>query len=67
MSEMSIRMRLALSTIATFNALLFAGLGVVSLRFVDGPAAAAGAVALWAAALALVAVSRRLRRPVEWG
>lgn len=59
-------MRLALSTLATFNALLLVALGVFSLRFVDGVSGPVGAVVCAMGAVTLVAASRRLRRPVEW-
>jgi hypothetical protein len=64
---MSVQTRIVLATVSTFNAFLLGLLGLIALRFVDGVAAPAGAATLWLGALTLVAISRRLRRPVEWG
>ena len=63
---MSLRTRLALATLSTFNALVLALLGAVWLRFADGTAAPIGAALLWSGTVTLVVISRRLRRPVEW-
>ena len=63
---MSLRMRIALGTVSTFNAILLGLLGLVALLYVDGAAGPIGAGALWLGSGGLLGLARWLRRGTEW-
>lgn len=64
---MSVRTRIALGTLCSFNAFTTAVLGVLALLYVDGVAGKAVAAGLWIGSIGLVRLARRLRREMEWG
>ena len=59
-------MRLMLGTIAMFDAVLVALVGIVALFYVDAPAGPLLGASCFVAAGVLVALSRRLDRPHRW-
>jgi hypothetical protein len=63
---MSVRTRIVLGTLCTFNALLLVVIGAIALGFVDGRAGPVGAASFWTAAASLLLLARRLRRDSEW-
>ena len=58
---MSVRARIVLGTLCTFNAAVLVALGVIAFRFVDGRAGKVGALLFGASATVLVVLARRLR------
>ena len=62
---MSVRTRIVLGTLWTFNALLLVAVGVIAFLFVDGRAGPIGAVLFWMSAAALLVLARRMRR-TDW-
>jgi hypothetical protein len=66
MWSVSVRTRIVLGTLCTWNGGLLFALGVMSLIYVDGLAGKAGAVFFWAAGWSLLALARRLRRATDW-
>jgi len=63
----SVRTRIALGTLCSFNAFTMAALGILAFLYVDGVAVKAAAGGLWLCSIGLVRLARRLRRDVEWG
>jgi hypothetical protein len=59
-------MRLMLGTIAMFDAVLVALVGIVALFYVDAPAGRLIGAACFVAAGTLVALSHHLDRPNRW-
>jgi hypothetical protein len=66
MELVSVRTRIVLGTLCTWNGALLLALGVIALMYVDGLAGKTGAVLFWIAAWALFALARRLRRATDW-
>jgi len=62
---MSVRSRIVLGTLCTFNALILCVLGGVSFRYVDGHAGSIGAVLFWTAAASLFVLARHLRAQTD--
>ena len=63
---MSVRTRIALGTLCSFNAITLVVIGFVSLLFVDGASGPVGAALFWLGGGALLALARRLRRETDW-
>lgn len=63
----SVRTRIALGTLCSFNAFTTAMLGILAFLYVDGVPGKAVAAGLWLGSIGLVRLARRLRRDVEWG
>jgi hypothetical protein len=62
----SVRTRIVLGTLCTWNGGLLFALGVIALLYVDGLAGKTGAVLFWVAGWSLFALARRLRRATDW-
>jgi hypothetical protein len=62
----SVRTRIVLGTLCTWNAALLIALGFIALRYVDGVAGPIGAALFWVSAWSLFALARRLRRATDW-
>lgn len=64
--SVSVRTRIVLGTLCTWNGAILLALGVMALFYVDGLPGRAGAALFWIAAWALFATARRLRRATDW-
>jgi hypothetical protein len=67
MDVMSLRTRLVLGTLCTFNGLLLLACGAVAFLYVDGAAGPLGGTGLWGSAFGLFVLARHLRRATDWG
>ena len=66
MVVVSVRTRIVLGTLCTWNGAILLGLGVISLLYVNGLPGPIGAALFWIAAWTLFALARRLRKATDW-
>ena len=63
---MTAQARVVLATLCVFNGVILVVLGVGTALFVDGIVRLGIAGSMWAAAVGLFVLARRLRHDVEW-